>query len=132
MGRPRPFLEQVGVLGDERLQRVEPHREHDDIRGLDRLLDGSRGRQGAQLARERGSVRLIPRGQHDRFTAGNQMPRQCAADVPDADDSSSHWLFSIRHANVRDEAVDRGGVGEDPDDTVAAFDLLVDPFQWVC
>jgi hypothetical protein len=36
------------------------------------------------------------RGQHDLFTAANQMPRQRAADVPDAEDCSSHWL--PRHA----------------------------------
>jgi hypothetical protein len=48
--------------------------------------NGCRAGQGAQLGRERGRVRLLPRGQHGLFIAANQMPRRRATDVPDADD----------------------------------------------
>jgi hypothetical protein len=51
------------------------------------------------------------------FAAANQMPGQRAADVPDADDCSSHWLSSTgpRESTRRAQARPQPGERSSPD-----------------
>jgi hypothetical protein len=73
-----------------------PARVMSHISGLDRLFDRCRAGQAAERARERRPIRFVPGGEHDPLTAGGQVPRNRAADVPGPDDRGSHRLSSLR------------------------------------
>jgi hypothetical protein len=62
---------QAGVLGEELLHHVKPHREYHQIGGLDRLVDGGGPSRGTQFAREHCCIGLVPRGQRYVLTAAD-------------------------------------------------------------
>ena len=86
-------LKQAGVLADQLLDRVEPHREHDDVGIIDRLFHGPSTRVLAEFLRDRLRLPSPVTGEDHPLAAVDEVPRYCRPDLPNSDDCRGHCVL---------------------------------------
>src|SRR5256886_8036178 len=86
-------LKQAGVLADQLLDRVEPHREHDDVGIIDRLFHGRSTRVLAELLRDRVRLPSPVTDEDHPLAAVGEVPRYCRPDLPNSDDCCGHSVL---------------------------------------
>src|SRR6266581_1903611 len=88
-------LQEVLVLRDQFLDRVEPDGEDDGVGLRDRLFDRGGARVLTQLLCERCRIRFVLRCEDNGLAAADQIPCQRSPDVADSDDCSCHGNSSL-------------------------------------